>query len=719
MTGLEGVHGHGRSLWVGCLGVSTTASLGLSGEDREFLDRNGLVVVDVPQDLYEGYYEGFSNSAIWPLFHYNPDRCRFSAAMWEAYRKVNQRFAETIAEHIEPGDRVWVHDYQLMLVPDYLRRLRRDLTIGFFLHIPFPSAEVFRILPWRSEVLSGLLGADLIGFHTLEYMRHFSNAVARVAGLEPQMDTLVYGRRVVRLGAFPLGINVGELYRVARSPEAEAHLAEISKSYEGRVVFLGVDRLDYTKGIPERLAAFGAFLEKHPEWVGRVTLVQVSVPSRVNVGEYKELKAEVDGLVGRINGRFGTAGYVPVHYIFRNLDRPYLMALYRRADVAVVTPIRDGLNLVCKEYVAAKGDEPGVLILSEFAGAAAEMGEALLVNPWSQDSMISAMETALSLDERARISMMRSLSERLSRYDNRAWSRNFLSALDEAADANRRSGYIAAVEPNAGALRTRACRARRVFLFIDYDGTLVPIVDKPELAVPPPHIVDLVRRMATTPRLYAAIVSGRDRRFLEQYLPAEVAIIAEHGACLRRGGEGECVHLVDQAAYQDLRETVYNIMLDFERRIPGSKIEEKEFGMVWHYRMADPIFARQQALVLADTLGGLLQQTPLGVLISKKAVEVRHVGVNKGEGVRALLEEEGFDPALDLLITAGDDRTDEDMFRVFPEVNVSISVSETPLGARYAMEREAFVALLEAIVADARRQAGLDGEEPKELEGGR
>ncbi len=702
VTGLEGVHGPGKSLWVGCLGLEATKGIGFSADDQRFLDEQGLCIVDVPQELYDAYYEGFSNGAVWPLLHYAPERCHFSANMWEAYRKVNRCFAETIAEKAREGDRVWVHDYQLMLVPDLLRRMRRDLAIGFFLHVPFPSAEVFRVLPWRRDILVGMLGADLIGFHTLEYMRHFSNAVARVAGLEPQMDTLNYGRRVIRLGAFPLGVNVRELREIAHSPEAESHLLELNESYKDRTMLLGVDRLDYTKGIPERLRAYREFLERHPQWVGRVTLVQVSVPSRVNVREYRELKAEVDGLVGEINGRFGTAGYVPIHYIFRNLDRCYLMALFRRAEVAVVTPIRDGLNLVCKEYVAAKGEEPGALVLSEFAGAAAEMGEAILVNPWSEDNVIAGIETALGMSEAEKSSMMASLSERLAKADNRAWSSAFLSALDEAYAVNLRGLSVALVEPDTDDLCRRARRARRVFLFVDYDGTLVPLVDKPELAVPPTEVRDLISDMAALPDFYAAIVSGRDRQFLEKHLPKEIALIAEHGACIRRSGDDDCVHLVDQAAYKELRDNVFGVMSDFERRIPGSKIEEKEFGMVWHYRMADPIFAHQQALVLADTLGGLLQQTPLGVLISKKAVEVRHVGVNKGEGVRAVLEEEHFDPNLDLLITAGDDRTDEDMFRVYPNSNVSISVSDTPLASSYVMEREAFVAMVETLTHGAR-----------------
>lgn len=701
VTGLEGVHDSGRSAWVGCLGATTTPGAVLSDEDRELLRRDGLVTVDVEPELYDAYYEGFSNDAIWPLFHYMTDRCRFTATNWEAYRKVNQNFADTLLDVIKDGDRIWIHDYQLMLLPDMLRRKRRNLTIGFFLHIPFPSAEVFRVLPWRREVLVGLLGADLIGFHTLEYMRHFSNAVARIMGLEPQMDTLNYGRRTVRLGAFPLGVNVTDLHALARSPEAEEHHSDLDKLFAGRKLVLGVDRLDYTKGIPQRLEAFASFLQRFPEWVGKVSLVQVSVPSRINVREYRDLKSEVDGIVGRINGQFGMPGYAPVHYIFRNLDKHYLFGLYRRADVALVTPIRDGLNLVCKEYVAAKGEEAGTLVLSEFAGAAAEMGEAILVNPWSEDSVVSGLETALNATEQSSIRMMTDLYGRLARHDNRAWSRDFLVALEEAREMNGGARQAASAEPDREVVLSRIRSCRRAFMFIDYDGTLVQLVDKPDQAIPPPEISRLLRELAAIEKFHVCIVSGRDRAFLDRYLPSEITIVAEHGACIRRAGEAECVHLVDEAAYRELRETVHGVMSDLQKRIPGSLIEEKEFGLVWHYRMSDPIFAHQQALVLADTLGGLLQHTPLGVLISKKAVEVRHISVNKGEAVRAILDEESFDAELDLIVSMGDDRTDEDMFRVYPSVNLSICVSDAPLMAAYAMEQGPLVEMLRQIARNA------------------
>jgi trehalose 6-phosphate synthase/phosphatase len=706
VTGLEGVHETEETLWVGCLGIAD-AKGGLSDEDRAFLSEQKLALVDVPQDLYDGYYAGFSNRAVWPLFHYMPERCQFSAATWEAYRKVNQMFAETIVSQLREGDRVWIQDYQLMLLPDMLRRMQRGLNIGFFLHVPFPSTEVFRILPWRRDVLVGLLGADLIGFHTLEYMRHFSNSVARIMGLEPHMDTLNYGRRTVRLGAFPLGINVREFYDAARSPEAERELASLRSSYAGRKVILGVDRLDYTKGIPVRLSAFGAFLERNPDWHGKVSLLQVSVPSRDNVAEYRQMKAEVDGLVGEINGRFGTAGWVPIHYLFRSLDRAHLTALYRRADVALVTPIRDGLNLVCKEYVAVKKDEPGALVLSEFAGSAAEMGEALLVNPWSQDNLVGVIAEALSMSDDAKSAMMSSLWKRLESHDNKAWSTRFLGALAEIGRVNKHSGYAAISEPSIDELLQRIQRARRVFLFIDYDGTLVPLVDKPELAIPPRIISELLSNLGSIPTFRVCIVSGRNREFLDEHLPRDVTIVAEHGACIRRAGDSEYVHLVDEAAYEELRDKILSVMTDFEQRIPGSLIEQKEFGVVWHYRMSDPIFAHQQALLLADTLGGLLQHTPLGILISKKAVEVRHVGVNKGEAVRAILDDDGFDPKQDLIFTMGDDRTDEDMFRVCPNVNVSISVSDIPMVSAYVMEQATLVQMLETI---ARTTRGAQGE---------
>jgi trehalose 6-phosphate synthase/phosphatase len=358
--------------------------------------------------------------------------------------------------------------------------------------------------------------------------------------------------------------------------------------------------------------------------------------------------------------------------------------------------------LVCKEYVAAKGSEPGALVLSEFAGSAAEMGEAVLVNPWSRESLVEGIETAVGMGKEEKTAMMSSLWDRLSRHDNHAWSAGFMQALGQARELNRGAAYAPVAEPDTDELIKKVRQARLVFLFMDYDGTLVPVVDKPEAAVPSRRVVDLLADMAIIPNFRVCVVSGRDNRFLEAHLPRDITLAAEHGACIRRGGDDEVHYLVESGAYETLRENVIGIMKDFEQRIPGSRVEEKEFGVVWHYRMADPIFGYQQALVLADTLGGLLERTPLGVLTSKKAVEVRHFGVNKGDAVRTLLEEGGFDPARDMMITMGDDRTDEDMFRVNPSENISISVSDAPMVASYVMEQPELVDMLESVASSAR-----------------
>jgi len=705
VNGLEDVHESGRSLWLGCLAPQAGAAasgLKVSESDLADLRNQGLRVVDVPGDLYEAYYEGFSNGSVWPLFHYMTDRCHFSLEQWEAYERVNQMFAEAIMAEVRENDTVWIQDYQLMLVPNLLRRMRRDLTIGFFLHLPFPSADVFRIMPWRRELLEGLLGSDLIGFHTLEYMRHFSNSLARVLGLEPHMDSVQQGRRTVRMGAFPLGIDVKAFHADARSPEAELQMETLGASYQGRKLILGVDRLDYTKGIPMRLEAFGDFLERKPEWIGKVAFVQVSVPSRVKVDEYQDLKSQVDRLVGKINGRFGTPGYVPIHYLFRTLPREHLLALYRRADVALVTPLRDGLNLVCKEYVAAKGDEPGALVLSEFAGSAAEMGEAILVNPWSREGMVDAIENALTMSDERKSSMMSELWARLARYDNKAWSQGFLGTLAKTRELNRGSGYALVSEPDDDELADRLSKARNAFFFIDYDGTLVPLADKPELALPSAEVVELLRGMAAVPNFRVAVVSGRNEEFLATNLPSNVTLIAEHGASIRMAGSSEPTHLVDESGLTDLWNHVVGIMTDFERRIPGSRIEKKQFGVVWHYRMAEAIFAQNQARELAEILGALLQRTPLGVTQAKKAVEVRHVAVNKGDAVRHILEQEEYDRRRDLLLTMGDDRTDEDMFKVYPKDNVSISVSDAPMSAAYTMDQASLVELLDRLARSAK-----------------
>ncbi len=387
--------------------------------------------VPLTEEEVRRYYFGFANGAMWPLCHYFIDRCHFDDIEWNDYVAVNERFAEAVAQEAGEDDLIWVHDYHFCLLPEMIRARRGGGPIAFFLHIPFPAEEVFRILPWRERVLEGLLGADLVGVHTRSYAIEFLGCCERLLGAEVDyQDSVVHwqGRRV-KVAAFPIGIEVEEIERIAASPESKENASRIRESLATEKVVIGVDRLDYSKGIPERLAAFDRLLETHPEYRGRITFVQIAVPSRTDVEEYQQLKRTIDELVGRINGRYGDAGWQPVHYLYRALGRRDLVAHFLAADVAMVTPLRDGMNLVAKEYCAARIDEDGVLLLSEFTGAAEGLGDgAVLVNPFSVDGTARALKRALELPSEERSEGMRRMRRHVSETHIDAWLGEILVA---------------------------------------------------------------------------------------------------------------------------------------------------------------------------------------------------------------------------------------------------------------------------------------------------
>src|SRR6266568_8312627 len=382
--------------------------------------------VFLSKHLARSFYAGFSNGTLWPLFHSFSTYARYSASEWAAYREVNERFADEVAHALRPDDVVWIHDYQLLLVPQMIRERVPDARIGFFLHIPFPPYDVFRLLPWHREVLEGLLGADLIGFHTYDYARAFLGSVLRDLGLDNRIGTIVAGHRAVQVDVFPLGIDVTKFNSTSIGPAAARSIARLRKGLEPSKLLFSISRLDYTKGIPEALEGFGRFLEVHPEWRRKITYFLAVVPSRERVAEYARLKRTIDERVGRINSRYSTIAWSPIRYVYRQLDFDELLALYRVSDVAIVTPLRDGMNLIAKEHVAAKQEPRGVLILSEMAGASKEMREALIVNPNDVEDVVGAIHRALTmpLDEQA--ARIRAMQERLRRYDARTWAARFL-----------------------------------------------------------------------------------------------------------------------------------------------------------------------------------------------------------------------------------------------------------------------------------------------------
>ena len=428
-TSLRMAHERPGSVWVGWPGPLESFDEESRAGILAQLDSMRVVPISLSEREIRVFYDHISNSVLWPICHDRLDRMPLRVSGWEAYEEVNERFADAVAKQYRPGDLVWVHDYHLMRMPALLRRRIPDARIGFFLHVPFPNPEIFFALPTRRWLIEGMLGADLIGFHTRRYRGHFTAAMRRLLGIEMDADSCVrYEGRRVELGVFPISIDSTEMAERACSRDVNTEVLDL-RSFTQRL-FLGIDRLDYTKGIPRRLLAFEQMLARHPEWREHVRLVQVAVPSRGAVGAYRRLRREVDRLVGRINGRFGTPSWTPVHYIYRSIDEPTMLALYRTADAMLVTPVRDGMNLVAKEFVASRVDENGVLVLSEFAGAADELQDALLVNPYDVDGMADTMHHALTMDGIERRRRMRSLRMQVLANDVHTWARRFLEAME-------------------------------------------------------------------------------------------------------------------------------------------------------------------------------------------------------------------------------------------------------------------------------------------------
>ncbi len=666
-TGLGGVHRQGGSLWVGWPGHSEPLTAAEARTLAGAYAERHVRAVDLDADEVERYYERFCNGVLWPLFHYLIGQLPLEVEGFELYETINRRFADAVIAEHRPGDLIWVHDYQLMLVPRMIRERIPDASIGYFHHIPFPSSDVFRTLPFRDELLAGLLGADVIGFHTAGYVRNFASSALLRLGVSTDVDRLRWENRTVRIGVYPMGVDAASFDALGRAPETLAEV-EALRSPDDVHLLVGIDRLDYTKGIPRRLLAFERLLRDHPEMRGRVRLIQVAVPSRQNVEAYQEYRSQVDGIIGRIHGAFATPHWVPINYIYRSLPPRDVVALYRAADVMLVTPIRDGMNLVAKEFVAARSDDDGVLVLSEFAGADGELAESLHVNPFDTASMADAFHRAIVMPRDERRTRMQALRRRVMRFDVQRWASSFLKSLEESS--NERWSGITLTSPAALAgLTARMREASRRVLLLDYDGSLVPFAPIPDLARPDPELMALLGALSADPKNEVHIVSGRKREDVEAWLgELPIYLHAEHGLWSRApGGAGQAIKTED-----GWKDRVRPILLEYADRTPGTLVEEKRAGLAWHFRMADPQFGLSQANELRKHLTELLSNTPVEILAGHEVIELRPHGVNKGSLVGPIVERS----AGALIVGIGDDATDEEMFAVLPETAVSVRVGD-------------------------------------------
>jgi trehalose 6-phosphate synthase/phosphatase len=671
-TGLGSIYRQGDNLWIGWPGLFVQDE---AEEDhiREELREDNMAPVFLTEAEIRDFYEGFSNSTLWPTFHYFSEFAVYEQSHWEAYVEVNKKFCEAVLAHAGPEDTIWVHDYQLLLLPEMLRQARPEASIGFFLHIPFPSQELIRVLPWRTELLRGMLGADLIGFHTFGYMRHFLSAVTHLLGYPAQNGQIETPNRSVRVDAFPMGIDYGRYAEAAASPEAAEHQAAYREALRDTRVILSIDRLDYTKGIAQRLRAFEQLLQRYPEWRGQVSLIMLVVPSRDQVAQYADLKVEIDELVGRINAQYRTISWNPILYFYRSLPLEELAALYRLAEVALVTPIRDGMNLVAKEYVASRIDQRGVLILSERAGAARELSDALVINPTDMGQLVDAMHQALIMPEEEQIIRMTAMQALVKRYNVFSWTRLFMNQLAYTKMKQHTLATEKLDETATTQLLTDFKAASQRLILLDYDGTLVGFHADPQRAAPDQELRLLLRALTELPDTRVVLISGRDRATLDKWLgQLPVDFITEHGVWLRAAGEEwELFQTMQNDWMRDLRP----VLELYVARTAGSFIEEKDYSLVWHYRRADADLGEVRARELLAHLAFMTANTDLQVMEGNKVLEIKNSGINKGTAAARWLARY---PA-DFILALGDDRTDEDTFRALPPEAYTVKVGN---GAR-------------------------------------
>ncbi len=683
-TGMKSFHKQNNSLWIGWPGI------GIDEVDKNSWDtlsislkKGGFYSVNLNNSEIEDFYFGLPNKCLWPLFHYFIEYSIFSESHWESYQSINRKFAEAVLKNIAPGDTIWIHDYQLMLCPKMIRDLRPDVKIGFFLHIPFPSFEIFRTFPKREALLEGVLGADLIGFHTYDYERHFLSSIKRILRLDVNFNKITLGIREIEVNTFPMGIDY-ERYNLAAKKQVnqkEIEKSELKKqlqrhkkaSRNGKII-LSIDRLDYTKGVLSRIKAFEMFLTKHPEYLEKVRLIMLTVPSRSDVPEYKQLKRDTDEIVGRVNGKFATVNWTPIWYYYRSMSFEDLIDLYSSADIAMITPIRDGMNLVAKEYVATRIHGDGVLILSEMAGASKELFQGLIVNPFDINSMSDAIHQAINMPVEEQKQRNLSMQKRLSRYNVKRWADDFIKTLNSESQSNDNNSIIKIDSKISSKISKAYENAKNRLLLLDYDGTLVEFNEKPALAVPNTQLLNLLTKIINQPNTDLVIISGRDQVFLDKWFgEMKLTLVAEHGYYIKNKIWTEKIN--NNKEWMDNFLPVFNSFTD---RTPGTFVEEKQNSLVWHYRKTDPELANNRAVELKTVINSLAPEG-LSLMDMEKAIEITNSQINKGTAVSEIISNKNYD----FILCIGDDITDENMFINLDDSAYTVKVGKKTTAAKY------------------------------------
>lgn len=678
-TGLNSLRSSVDKHWVGWPEAYTSSEKEKAAVTDYLEQHNFHPVFLTPQQIHD-YYEGYSNSILWPLCHYFYSYVHYDINYWQTYKQVNELFCQEASRYIEPDDIVWVQDYQLMLLPEMLRKANPGIRIGYFHHIPFPSYELFRVLPERAEILNGLLGADLVAFHTPDYMRHFVSALHHVLNLNFEYGDVRLKDRMVHVDAFPMGINFTKYHDAPLQPSVQKKLKRLKQKFGNRKLILSVDRLDYSKGILHRLKGFDLFLENYPEYRGKVSLAMIIVPSRDKVNAYAYLKKKINETVSSINGKYSDIDWTPVYYFYHGFSFDELTALYSLAHIALVTPLRDGMNLVAKEYVAAKRDLPGTLILSEMAGAAIELKEAIIVNPNDACEIEEAIYQALEMPEKEQQDRLRHMQHLLSIHTVNKWAADFIKELNIISKKNDTLHNKLLRKENRMLIQQAYFTKEKRLIILDYDGTLTPFVPNPEDAIPSRELYDLLNILATDPHNTVAISSGRDHETLEKWFgKLPISLAAEHGAFYKENGRW--YSNLPQESWDD---GILHIIQQIIAKTPGSRMEIKETAVVWHYRNANPWLASVRQEQLIKELTGPCAKHGLQMMKGNKILEIKSPIYTKGSEVKRLMSKDDYD----FIMAIGDDVTDEDMFRALPPDAITIKIGSISDHARFNLQSQ-------------------------------
>ncbi|KAI8799255.1 glycosyltransferase family 20-domain-containing protein [Cladochytrium replicatum] len=622
------------------------------------------VPVIIDEKVAQAHYDGYCKNELWPLFHYvlwdsALQKSLDKRSTWEGYVKVNELFAQTIAKVYRPGDLIWINDYHLLLVPSLLRKLIPKASIGFFLHTPFPSSEIFRCLPRRVEILRGVLGANLVGFQTYSYARHFISSCTRVLGLESSPKGVDYQGTLVNVAIFPIGIDMKRVQTRRKLPGVRERASTIRDLYAGKKIIVGRDKLDHVKGVVHKLNAFEKFLELYPEFRNKVVLIQVTTPPKTPGSGSSKLESRVSDICARINGQYGSLEFAPVHHFHQHLNQDEYFALLNVADVGLITSLRDGMNTTSHEFVVCQQENCAPLILSEFTGTAGSLSAAMLVNPWDYTGVANAIYDALTMGKEERFSRHQQQYAHVSTHTAEFWAASFVKELRVCASLPSLLNTTPVLDEDA-TVRAYKTAERRLIMF-DYDGTLTPIVRTPMAALPPPDMLRFLETLVADPKNTVYIISGRDQATLDLWLGhiPNLGLSAEHGSFIKYPG-GKWINLTEDMDFSWKAE-VAEIFNYYTERTTGSFVEHKRCSITWHYRLADPTYGLFQAKECRNHIeNAVMSKLPIEIMIGKKNLEVRPLAVNKGEIVKRLAL--GGSGRWGFIMCAGDDRTDEDMF---------------------------------------------------------